>query len=40
MDNDLQQFISREYIDKVRQRLASLGSAGNAASLRTKLFPS
>ena len=40
MDNGLQQFISREYIDKVRQRLSTLGSAGKAASLRTKLFPS
>jgi len=39
MDNGLQQFISRDYIDKVRQRLATLKSAGKAASLRDKLFP-
>jgi len=40
MDNGLQQFISRDYIDKVRQRLAILGSAGKAAALRDKLFSS
>lgn len=39
MDNGLQQFVSREYIGKVRQRLATLGGAGKAAALRGKLFP-
>jgi fructose-bisphosphate aldolase class II len=34
MDNGLQQFVSGEYVPKVRQRLAVLGSAGKAAGLR------
>jgi hypothetical protein len=37
MDNGLQQFISREYLGKVQQRLATLGSAGKATALRGKL---
>jgi len=40
MDNGLQQFISREYLGKVQQRLATLGSAGKATALRSKLTSS
>jgi fructose-bisphosphate aldolase class II len=38
MDNGLQQFISCEYIPKVQQRLATLGSAGKAAAALNNLF--
>jgi fructose/tagatose bisphosphate aldolase len=31
MDNGLQQFISRAYVEKVKQRLVTLGAAGKAA---------
>lgn len=34
MDNGLQQFIARDYVEKVRQRLATLGSAGKANTWR------
>jgi fructose/tagatose bisphosphate aldolase len=36
MDNGLQQFISRVYVDKVKQRLATLGGSGKAEALRAK----
>jgi fructose/tagatose bisphosphate aldolase len=40
MDNGLQQFISRVYVDKVKQRLVTLGGSGKAEELHAKLSSS
>jgi fructose-bisphosphate aldolase class II len=40
MDNGVQHFVSEAYIDKVRQRLATLNSTGKAPAFRHKHFAS
>jgi fructose-bisphosphate aldolase class II len=37
MDNGLQQFISRVYVEKIKQRLVTLGASGKAEALQARL---